>query len=52
MVLDIPLRKAKDQAVSVFYFLIPKYRFHPNKITYLSGVFGVLSAYFAFQPDS
>ena len=40
---DILMRNLKDKILEPFLALIPAYKFSPNYITLLSGVFGVLS---------
>lgn len=40
---DILMRNLKDKVLEPFLDLIPAYKFSPNYITLLSGVFGILS---------
>jgi len=39
---DIFLRGLKDIIVNPFFAILPKFKFSPNWITLMSGVFGVI----------
>lgn len=47
--IDILMRNLKDKLLSPFLSLVSTYRFSPNIITYVSGVFGLLSFWMCWE---